>query len=604
MRTEPDSYKVSRGYFLFLLFFLLALAGNASAANSPGADFTLTILHLNDTHSHLEPSLMSYSCGNQNYKTELGGFSYMGTAVSELRQKEKNLLFLHGGDIVQGTLYFTRYQGQADIDLLNGLGLDAATLGNHDFDLGTAVTAKLADAAAFPFISANVDASQDPVLAGKIKPYFIKSFAGEQIAIIGATTPYTAEFFRPGSSVSFEEVVPRVAATVREIQARGINKIILLTHIGYKEDLRLARTVPGIDVIVGGHSHTLLGGQAGDQSAFRRGGLRLNPAGDYPTVVSGPGGKTVLVVQAWEWGKILGNLKVFFDEKGEVKSWQGNPILVAGDLFPQERETSKGATEVEYTGKGGGESCLPPAVKRYKKDSAIKERLAHYAKPLDEFQHVKIATAARVFKRGDRRGPGHLVAESMLWKTRHLKTRVALQNVGGIRCDIPAGDITVRTVYELLPFANTVNVLDLTGRQLRRTLEEMIRGQIADGRAPNVYAAGLEFRINRRAPFGWRVTDLRIKDGKGYDPVGPTAVYRVAVQNYLAGGGDGCQTLKRAKKYRYDTGFVDAEVFMEYLKQLPDGVVANASASSIFCRSVKNYGRSTDFAGKMRHSIR
>lgn len=575
MEAKASSRRFIRGCFGVLLFLFLVSVGNAPAANSKGEEFILTILHLNDTHSHLEPSLISYSCENRGYRAELGGFSRLGTAVKDLRLQEKNLLLLHGGDMVQGTLYFTRYQGQADIDLLNALGLDAATLGNHDFDQGSAVTAKLADAAAFPFISANVDASQDPVLAGKIKPYLIKTVAGEQIAIIGVTTPYTKVLSRPGARVSFGEVVPRVAAAVREIQAQGINKVILLTHIGYDEDLRLARIVPGIDVIVGGHSHTLLGGQAGERSAFQGDGFPSPIAGDYPTVVSGPEGKTVLVVQAWEWGKVLGNLKVFFDDQGEVKAWRGNPIVVAGDLVPEERGKSKGPTVADSAGKGGGESCLPPAVKRLKKDPAIEERLAHYAKPLDAFQHVKIATAARDFKRGDRRGPGHLVAESMLWKTRHLKTQAALQNAGGIRCDIPAGDITVRTVYELLPFANTIYVIDLTGGELHRALEELIRSQIADGRSANVYAAGLKFRLNRQAPFGKRVAALRIKNGKRYDPVTPTATCRIAVQNYLAGGGDGCQTLKRAAKYRYDTGFVDAEVFMEYLKQMPGGVVTN-----------------------------
>jgi len=203
-------------FFVLLVFFIYALAGNALASSPRGDDFTLTILHLNDTHSHLDPSIISYTCENRSYKAELGGFSYLGTVVNDLRREEGHLLFLHGGDMVQGTLYFTKYQGQADIDLLNALGVDAATLGNHDFDQGTAVTAKLADAAAFPFISANVDVSQDPVLVGKVKPYFIKSFAGEQIAIIGATTHYTAELSRPGSRVSFLEVAPRVAATVPE----------------------------------------------------------------------------------------------------------------------------------------------------------------------------------------------------------------------------------------------------------------------------------------------------------------------------------------------------------------------------------------------------
>ena len=554
--------------FLLLLLFACLIGGRGVPAAGAG-EFTLTVLHLNDTHSHLDATRVSYTCGHRDYKAELGGFSRLGTAVGEMRRQELHVLFLHGGDMVQGTLYFTKYQGQADVDLFNAMGLDAATLGNHDFDQGTGVTARLVDTARFPFISANVDASQDPSLAGKIKPYFIKSFAGERVAVIGATTPYTAHLSRPGGRVSFREVAPKVAATVRELQARGIDKIILLSHIGYDEDLRLARTVPGIDVIVGGHSHTLLGGY---RDTCRSGGLCLNSAGDYPTVVSGPVGKTVLVVQAWEWGKYLGNLKIAFDEKGDVKSWQGNPVVLAGDISSPVKKSEK-QPEALWLGGSDGKACLPPVVKQYNRDPGVEERLALYAKPLDALQHTRIATAVRDYRRGDRVGPGQLVAASMLWKTRHLDTQAALQNAGGVRCDIPAGDVTIRTVYEMLPFANTVYVLDLTGRQLRRTLEEMIRGQIATGRPSNLYTAGLKFHIHRRAPFGKRVTDLRIKKAKGYERVEPAVLYRIVVQNYLAGGGDGCRTLKRARHYRYDTGFVDAEVFVEYLKQMPGGVV-------------------------------
>ncbi|HPJ96110.1 MAG TPA: bifunctional metallophosphatase/5'-nucleotidase [Syntrophales bacterium] len=558
---------IGRRVLLLLLFACLIGGRGVSAAEA--SEFALTVLHINDTHSHLDPTRVSYTCGHYDYKADLGGISRLGTAVGEMRRQEPHILFLHGGDMVQGTLYFTKYRGQADVDLFNAMGLDAATLGNHDFDQGTGLTASLVDTAKFPFISANVDASRDPSLAGKIKPYFIKSFAGERVAVIGATTPYTAHLSRPGGRVSFGEVAPKVAAAVRELQRQGIDKIILLSHIGYEEDLRLARTVPGIDVIVGGHSHTLLGGH---RDTCRSDGLCLNSGGDYPTVVSGPAGKTVLVVQAWEWGKYLGNLKIAFDERGEVKSWQGNPVVVAGDLSSPVKKSGKQAEALWAIG-NNGKACLPPVVKQYDRDPEIEERLALYAKPLDAFQHTRIVTAVRDYRRGDRVGPGQLVAASMLWKTRHLKTQAALQNAGGVRCDIPAGDVTIRTVYEMLPFANTVYVLDLTGRQLRRTLEEMIRGQIATGRPSKLYTAGLKFHIHRQAPFGKRVTNLRIKKSKGYERVEPADLYRIAVQNYLAGGGDGCRTLRWAGHYRYDTGFVDAEVFVEYLKQMPGGVL-------------------------------
>jgi len=245
--------------FIMVFFLLFVHAVHAGEIVPQDGSFNLTILHVNDTHSHLDPSVVDYSCRNRLYRAELGGFTRLAKAVRDLRRKDENSLFLHGGDMVQGTLYFTKYQGLADIDLLNAMGLDAATLGNHDFDKGAEVTAKLADAATFPLVSANVDASRDPALNGKIRPYVVRDFGGHRVAIIGATTADTPAVSSPGGLVSFGRLVPRISAAVRELREKGIDKIILLSHIGYDEDVRLARTVPGIDVIVGGHSHTLLG---------------------------------------------------------------------------------------------------------------------------------------------------------------------------------------------------------------------------------------------------------------------------------------------------------------------------------------------------------
>ncbi|NLN60738.1 MAG: hypothetical protein GX147_08565 [Deltaproteobacteria bacterium] len=565
-----------RGLIGACLLFLLCFAGIPGSVLFPGGglagDFTLTILHLNDTHSHLDATWVSHPCGEGDLKTELGGFPRLATAVRSIREKGQPLLFLHGGDMVRGSLYFTRYGGRADVDLLNAIGLDAATLGNHDFDQGPEVVSRLMEKASFPFVSANIDASREPSLAGKIKPYIIRSFDGKKVAVIGVTTPSTAYIAQPGDGVSFGKVVPRVAAAVREVQAKGVEKIIVLSHIGYDEDLRLARTVAGIDVIVGGHSHTLLG-RRGD--FCRRDGLCLTPSGDYPTVVRGPEGKTVLVVQAWEWGKLLGNLEVSFDVRGDVTAWRAQPVVVAGDSIPGSPKGEKRGETLLSGGSEDGGTCLPPRVRQYEKDPHVQERLDVYATPLNAFRHTSIATSEDDCKRRAPFGPGRLVAESMLWKTRFLGTRAALQNAGGVRCDMPAGEITIGMVYEILPFDNTLHVIDLTGSQLHRTVEELIRAQMRGRRGSGVYTAGLTFHVKPGAPFGKRVTGLRIrKDGDGgYERVRRNAVYRIAVQDYLARGGDGCKTLAGATRYRQDTGFVDAEVFIEYLRQIR-GVVA------------------------------
>lgn len=578
MRRNTGRSKGMKKCFLVLFFLLLAYAGHASEAVTPDGSFNLTILHVNDTHSHLDPSIVDYSCRNRDYRAELGGFARLAKAVKDLRRQERHSLFLHGGDMVQGTLYFTKYEGRADVDLFNAMGLDAATLGNHDFDRGAEAVAKLADAAVFPLISANVNTSKAPVLGGKIRPYVIRTFDGHPVAVIGATTTSAPAVSSPGGLVSFERIIPRIAEVVRELREKGIDKIILLTHIGYHEDLRLARTVPGIDVIVGGHSHTLLGQPAGPQGRDTRYGMPFQPEGDYPTVVRGPDGGTVLIVQAWEWGKVLGYLDVTFDEGGKITSWKGRPMIVVGDVRPKKGDQS-GNVAVAGTAIDGADVCLPAWPVRFAEDPAIRDRLARYREPLEGITHVRLATALKPIRRGLKGGPGALVAESLLWKTRHLKTEVALQNMGGIRCDIPAGDITARTVYELLPFGNTLYILDLKGYQLRDTLEEIIQNRIQGNRTPGVHAAGVQFKIDSRASFGNRVLELKIRKGNRFVPVKPANTYRLVVQNYLARGGDGCKTLKRIFRFGYDTGFVDALVFMEYLRQMPGGVVIEPPVS-------------------------
>jgi len=303
--------------------------------------------------------------------------------------------------------------------------------------------------------------------------------------------------------------------------------------------------------------------------------MPLQPEADYPTVVKGPEGETVLIVQAWEWGKLLGHLKVTFDGAGKIKSWKGQPVIVVGNVRLKNGDKSDNTTTVT----GSTDACLPAWSAQFSEDPVIRDRLDRYAAPLEAFSHVKLATALKPLKRGPDGGLGALVAESLLWKTRHLKTQVALQNMGGIRCDIPAGEISARTVYELLPFGNTLYVLDLKGHQVRDTLEEMINSQISGGKTPYVYTAGLQFGINHRARFGNRILDLKMKNGNRFEPIKPMVTYRLVVQNYLVGGGDGCKTLRRISRYGFDTGFVDALVFMEYLRQMPGGVVTSPPVS-------------------------
>jgi len=251
---------------------------------------------MNDTHSHLDAlSNEELYFDGVKTRTDLGGAARMKTAIDVLSEDNENTLILHAGDAVQGTLYYTAYSGEADFVLLNYYGIDAMTLGNHEFDKGPGSVANYIAWAHFPIISANIDADAEPLLRGKILPFTLKVLGHNTVAIIGATTKDTESTSSPGENLKFEDVGKSVKNTVNLLKSLGLNKIILLSHIGYEEDIGLAESVSGIDVIVGGHSHTLLG----DQAEFAEFGLSVPAGYDYPTVVKNPDGKDVLVVQAW-----------------------------------------------------------------------------------------------------------------------------------------------------------------------------------------------------------------------------------------------------------------------------------------------------------------
>ncbi len=505
---------------------VLGLAG-LGLGRAQGA-FTLTLVHTNDTHAHLEPMELTLS----GQKVRVGGVAQRVAFFDRLRASRKNLLFLDAGDVFQGTLYFNQYRGLADRYFMHRMLYRVMALGNHEFDLGPGPLAEFLKGARFKVVSANVDASREPRLKGLFAPYAIVSVGGERVGVIGLTTPDTKEIANPGPTVDFLDPYESAQKAVYELLRRGVNKILLLSHLGYGEDLKLARRLVGVQVIVGGHSHTLLG-------SFPH--KELAPAGPYPTVVKNPEGKDVLVVQAWEWGKVVGVLEVAFDEKGELVAYKGEPFLMTPEVSPE--------------------------------DFFAKEALLAYAQPVLALMQQVIAEAKvdlvgeRAIVRRRESNLGNLIADGMVWKTKNAGVQIALQNGGGIRASIPKGPITVGKVYEVLPFGNTLVVMDLKGKEIKAALENGVsQWEQTAGRFLQV--SGLRYAFDLSRPVGNRVVRVEVKAEKGYVPLDLEATYRVVVNNFIAAGGDGFSVLKEAQGYRVDTGFSDAESFMDYLKEL------------------------------------
>ena len=506
----------------FLLSLLLAVALTLAFVPAAMAEgpITVTILHTNDTHAHLESF--------EPFKQPLqGGVARRYTLIEQIRAEGGNVILLDAGDVFQGTLYFNQYQGQADLYFMNAMGYDAMCVGNHEFDSGPAVLAAFIDGAEFPVISANIDVSAEPTLAGKIPAYTVLDVAGEKIAVFGLTTEDTPILSSPGPNVIFKDPISSAEATVDELEAQGINKIIALTHLGYSRDLDLAAAVEGIDVIVGGHSHTLLGDMEGAE-------------GPYPTVVTSPAGEPVLVVTAKCWGSYLGRLDVTFTAEGVVETYGGAPIFI-DEGIPENPEMAA--------------------------------KLAEYAAPIEELKATVIGQTAvdldgeREHVRTMETNLGNLICDAMLWRTAADNTVIAIQNGGGIRASIPAGDVSLGQVLEVLPFGNTIVNFDLTGAEIVEALENGVSMvEEVKGRFPQV--GGLRYAFNPDLPAGSRIISVEVWDPaqKAYVPLDLKATYRVCTNNFLYGGGDGYEVFATKAQNVNETGLLLSDVLVEYIK--------------------------------------
>ncbi|HKK35916.1 MAG TPA: metallophosphoesterase, partial [Paracoccaceae bacterium] len=380
---------------------LLASTALAALAGPAAAEFALTILHVNDLHSRLEPiSKYDGTCSAEDDAAGecFGGVARLKTIVEARRAaaeaEGRAALLLDAGDQFQGSLMYTTYKGAAEAEFMEAIGFDAMAVGNHEFDDGPEGLAGFLDAVSFPVISGNLDVSASAPLAGKIAPHVVLEVGGERVGIVSALATDTVETSSPGPDVVFTDEIESLTAAVAALEADGVNKIVALTHVGLPKDIRIAEAVPGLDVIVGGHSHTWL--SASDPDA----------AGVYPTVVDGPDGTPTPIVQAYAYGKFLGELHVVFDDAGEVVSFEGDTRLIDASV---------------------------------EKDAEVAARVAELAGPIEELKSTVVAETEAPID-GDRAEcrageceMGVLVADAMLARTRDQGVAIAIQNGGGLR---------------------------------------------------------------------------------------------------------------------------------------------------------------------------
>ncbi len=485
--------------FLLMLVVVLAIPFSPTALAQDSETFNLTILHTNDTHSHHEPQ------GNGN-----GGIARQSTVVDQIRAEAANTILLDAGDRFTGTLFHQQYRGADQIEIMNALGYDAVVIGNHEYDDGESTLEAFAQGVNFPVLSANVDYSAFPSIDDAIDPYMIIEVGGQQIGVIGLTTPDSVVTSSPSDDIIFNaDLVGVTQQYVAELEAAGVNKIILLTHIGIQFDTAIAPQLAGVDVIIGGHSHTLLSNTYAAAS------------GEYPLVFEGSDGNPVLYVQVGDRNIYLGRLNVTFDAEGVLTAWNGDAILLSRYITP---------------------------------NAEIEALLDGLAGPVNELRAQPIGANATELLVGDRNvcrieecALGNIISDAIRAET---GADIVIQNGGGIRADIDAGEITVGDVLTVLPFGNTIANVTLTGEQVVAALENGVsavtvgeggvisRGGL-NGRFPQV--SGIRFTWDATQEVGSRIVSVEVLDPATgeFAPIDPAGVYFVATNDFMLNGGDG-----------------------------------------------------------------
>ncbi|NKC32627.1 bifunctional metallophosphatase/5'-nucleotidase [Falsiroseomonas selenitidurans] len=472
----------------------------------------VSLLHLNDFHSRHEGAQASGAACRTGAPCA-GGAARLVAAFHAARAaataEGRPVLALDAGDQFLGSLFYTRHRGLAEAAVQRQWGVQAMAPGNHDFNGGPETLAAYLRALGVPLLAANLDASAEPALAGLVAPAAVFSLGGARLGVVGVTLETIPEISSPGPRLRFTAPEEPVARAIAGLRAEAPTTIVVLSHLGLAADQALAAAVPGIDVIVGGHSHTL-----------------VTP----PLVVDGAD-RPARIVQAGALGRWRGRLDLDLAADGRVAAHAGGAAEITPDM-PED-----------------------PATARI---------VAEYGAPLAGLRARPVAQSAggleNTICRLGECAVGNLLADALLAAVPGAD--LALTNAGGIRTGLPTGAITLGDVLTTLPFSNTVATVRLRGAALLAALENGVSAP-GSGRFPQV--AGLAFTWNPAAPAGQRIATARITTGRQAGPVRPEADYLMVTNNFLRAGGDGYAVLRDQALEAYDAGPPMEDAFAAYL---------------------------------------
>lgn len=498
-----------------------------SPITTPDVEHELHIMHTNDHHGH-PVAFYNYPAPDQ------GGLPAQATLMRTIRAENENVLVLSAGDVNTGRPESNFFDAEPDFIGHNYIGYDAMAMGNHEFDPKPEIMQQQIEWSEFPWLCANV-VKKDGSYIDNVKPYIIKDYGEFKVAIFGLMTSETAQSGNPAhiKGYTFRDEVEVASELVPKLEKQA-DIVVGLFHIGLYDSVdegskRVAANVPGIDVIIDGHTHTKT---------------------DEPVWVENrTSGKEVPILMANQWGLHVGHI--------DLKFLNGEVTDLGFELIPVNVKTSDG-DDFKFVGE------------ELKKDETLKARLQPFVDKVDEVLNEEIGTASAPFlnenTRREETAIGDMVADSMLWYANkmNLGADFAFQNGGGIRTDIPEGTIRKETIYEVLPFDNTVMTVTLKGSDVI-DLFERTPETVTHGAMPQV-SEGVSFVINTQ---NGTISELTING----EPIDPDKEYTIATNSYLAAGGDGYAMFTDMVS-QYDTSMMQRDVFIEYVAQEKNGTIS------------------------------
>lgn len=485
-----------------LIFSLVAIVAIATAGTIRAE--RLVILHTNDTHSLIDPD-----------EQGLGGVLQRKAIIDSVRNAEKNVLLVDAGDVVQGTLYFKFFKGDVEFPLMNMMGYDVQILGNHEFDNGLDELAKHYSKLKADKISANYDMSATP-LAGMMQPYVIKEIGNKKIGFLGINVDPTSLISNANyTGLKFNDPIEAANATADMLRnEQGCDLIVAVTHIGaVKEnekptDYQLAAASRNIDIIIGGHSHTLIS-------------PKLHPEG-IESVALNADGRPVVIAQTGKYGKYLGYIALDLESLPNA-----NPdnfcrgLIPVTDRFPKEK-LDKGMDHFIQPYRERIAEVNNHVIGRADADMDSNDKVGSYVNWAADF--------AKWY--------GNLVADSLNSTpgARHIPgVDFAMMNVGGIRHNLKKGDVTEGHILSTFPFSNRMVIVKIKGSDFMDAMK------IAASKGGEAVSNQIRVLLDEENPK--EISEVLID----YEPLDPDRDYYLSTIDYLAWGNDDFTPLARGE---------------------------------------------------------